>query len=227
MLYILGDMLGIEIAGFLSSYAEKFISREQLKAVLTIANLCITIVGIQGAISTKNNILMIVSCVIGAMIGLKLNLDDKFNKLGLFLKSKFKNANENFVKGFITIFMIQCVGSMAIVGPLNIGLKNDSSILSFKIILDICSTLIYGAIYGRSVMLSGPLVFLYEALIFLLAGVLQPILTSDVINEISAIGSLLIFGMSLDLLGIMKIKVANYLPALLGPIVYYLITMIV
>ena len=220
-------MLGIEIAGFVSSYAKKFISKAQLQAVLIIANLCSAVVGIQGAITTNNNVLMIVSCVIGAMIGVKLNLDDKFNQLGLFLKSKFKTEDENFVKGFITVFMVQCVGSMAIVGPLDIGLKDDSSILSFKIILDICSTLIYGAIYGRSVMLSGPFVFLYETIIFLLAGVLQPILTSDVINEISAIGSLLIFGMSLDLLDIVKLKVANYLPALLGPIVYYMITTLV
>ena len=137
MIYILLNMLGIEIAGFVSSYAKKIISKAQLQAVLIIANLCIAVVGIQGAITTNNNVLMIVSCVIGAMIGVKLNLDDKFNQLGLFLKSKFKTADENFVKGFITVFMIQCVGSMAIVGPLNIGLKNDSSILSFKIILDI------------------------------------------------------------------------------------------
>lgn len=217
-------MLGIEIAGFSSSYAKKFISKAQLQAVLIIANLCIAVVGIQGAITTQNNVLMIVSCVIGGIVGIRFNLDGKFNKLGLFLKSKFKTADENFVKGFITVFMIQCVGSMAIVGPLDIGLKNDSSILSFKIILDICSTLIYGAIYGRSVMLSGPFVFLYETIIFLLAGVLQPILTPDVINEISAIGSLLILGMSLDLLGIIELKVANYLPAILGPIVFYMIT---
>lgn len=224
MLYILWNMIGIEIAGFISSYAKKIISKAQLQAVLIIANLCIAVVGIQGAITTKNNILMIISCVLGAMIGVKMDLDGKFNQLGLFIKSMFKTADENFIKGFITVFMMQCVGSMAIVGPLNIGLKNDSTILSIKIILDICSTLIYGAIYGRSVMLSGPFVFLYETVIFLLAGILQPILTSDVINEISAIGSLLIFGMSLDLLGVIKLKVANYLPALLGPIVYYMIT---
>lgn len=224
MLYILWNMIGIEIAGFVSSYAKKIISKAQLQAVLIIANLCIAVVGIQGAITTKNNILMIISCVLGAMIGVKMDLDGKFNQLGLFIKSMFKTADENFVKGFITVFMMQCVGSMAIVGPLNIGLKNDSTILSIKIILDICSTLIYGAIYGRSVMLSGPFVFLYEAVIFLLAGILQPILTSEVINEISAIGSLLIFGMSLDLLGVIKLKIANYLPALLGPIVYYMIT---
>lgn len=222
MLYIFMNMMGIEAGGFLSRYVKKIISKKQVAGILIIANLCIAVVGVQGAIATKNSALMIISCVIGAVIGIGFDLDGKFNRLGDFLKSKFKHADENFVKGFITVFMIQCVGSMAIVGPLDIGLKGDASILQFKIILDACSSLIYGAIYGPSVMLSGPFVFLYEMIIFFLAGILHPFLTTTVINEISAIGSLLIFAMSLDLLGVIKIKVANFLPALLGPIVYYL-----
>lgn len=222
MLYIFMNMMGIEAGGFLSRYVKKIISKKQVAGILIIANLCIAVVGVQGAIATKNSALMIISCVIGAVIGIGFDLDGKFNRFGDFLKSKFKHADENFVKGFITVFMIQCIGSMAIVGPLDIGLKGDASILQFKIILDTCSSLIYGAIYGPSVMLSGPFVFLYEMIIFFLAGILHPFLTTTVINEISAIGSLLIFAMSLDLLGVIKIKVANFLPALLGPIVYYL-----
>lgn len=96
----------------------------------------------------------------------------------------------------------------------------------FKIVLDTTSSIIYGAIYGPSVMLSGPFVFLYQATILIFAGFLQPLLSDAVINEISAIGSLLIFAMSLDLLGILKLKVANYLPALLGPILYYIFILI-
>lgn len=227
MLYIFLNMAGIVAGGFFSRYCKKFMSKEQVNAILIIANLCIAVVGIQGAIATKNTVLMILSCVIGAIIGTGVDLDGKFNRLAVLLKSRFQHADENFVKGFITVFMIQCIGSMAIVGPLDIGLKNDASILSFKIILDTCSSLIYGAIYGPSVMLSGPFVFLYETGIFLLAGVLQPLLTPYVINEIPAIGSLLIFGLSLDLLGILHLKTANLLPAMLGPIFYYLITMMI
>lgn len=220
MLYIIMDLIGIELGGFLSRFIKKIISEKQVVGILVIANLCVAIIGIQGAIATKNSVLMIISCVIGALVGIGIDLDGKFKRFGSCLKSKFKHADETFVKGFITVFMIQCVGSMAIVGPLNIGLKGDASIMMFKIVLDICSSLIYGAFYGPSVMLSGPFVFLYEMIIFLLAGVIQPLLTASLINEISAIGSLLIFAMSLDLLGILEVKVANYLPALLGPIVY-------
>lgn len=226
MFYIFMNMIGIAAGGFFSRFMKKIISNKQVEAILIIANLCIAVIGIQGAAATKNSALMIISSVIGAGIGTGLDLDGKFNRFGDFIKSKLKTADENFVKGFITVFMIQCIGSMAIVGPLNIGLKGDPSILFFKIILDTCSSLIYGAVYGPSVMLSGPFVFLYETLVYLLAGLLQPFLTAEVINEISAIGSLLIFAMSLDLLGIIKVKAANYLPALLGPVVYYLIRLL-
>ena len=96
-----------------------------------------------------------------------------------------------------------------------------------KIILDIISSLIYGVVYGPSVALSGVFVFIYESLIFLCAGFLQPILAPDVIHEIGAIGSLLIVGMSLDLLGIIEMRIANYLLALLGPIIYYLVILFI
>lgn len=227
MKYILLNMLCIVAGGLVSGNIKKFISKTQVDAVLLIANICIAVVGIQGAIATKAPALLIISCVIGAMIGVAFDLDGKFNRSGEFLKSKFKGSNDDFVKGFLTVFMIQCVGSMAIVGPLNLGLQNDPSIMIFKIILDTCSSVIYGAMYGYSVMLSGPFVFLYEAVIFLMAEVLSPLLTTEVVNEISAVGSVLIFALSLDLLNIIRVKIANYLPVLLGPIVYYLICMFI
>lgn len=117
--------------------------------------------------------------------------------------------------------MIQVVGTLAIVGPLNVALMNDPSILIFKTVLDFTSTLIYGAKYGLSVMLSGPLVLVYQAAIYLLAGVVSPFLTPDTIHEMSAIDSALILALSLDLLGILRVKTANYLPDILGPVIYY------
>ena len=227
MIYIVIDMIGIILAGLVSQYIKRFISQKQLRHILLIVNLCILIVGIQGAIETKNTMLMLASCIIGAFIGVKLDLDERFQKLGSLFQSIQWLKNHFSVEGFITVFMIQCVGSMAIVGPLNIGLQNDANIMFIKIILDIISSLIYGVVYGPSVALSGVFVFIYESLIFLCAGFLQPILAPDVIHEIGAIGSLLIVGMSLDLLGIIEMRIANYLLALLGPIIYYLVILFI
>lgn len=217
-------MIGIVVAGILGQYTKRFISQKQLRYILTIVNLCILLVGIQGAITVQNTMLLIISCMAGALIGVELDLDGRFQKMGSLFKS-FSWIPDSFsVEGFVTVFMIQCVGSMAIVGPLNIGLQGDASIMTFKIILDMLSSLIYGMVYGPSVAFSGPFVFIYETIIFIFAGMLQPILSPYVIHEMSAIGSLLIMAMALDLLDIIKLKIANYLPALLGPIVYFLIT---
>ncbi len=110
---------------------------------------------------------------------------------------------------------------MAILGPINAALKGDGTILMLKSVLDFTSTLVYGTIYGSGVLLSGPMVFLYQGAIYLAAGFLSPSLTPQIVVEISAIGSLLIMALSLNLLDIVKIKVADYLPAMLGPVVYY------
>lgn len=221
MFYVLLNFIGIEAGGLASLLLKRFISEKQIRSLLVIANLCMVAVGLQGAITTQNSMLMILSCVLGSILGVALDLDGKFQAFGGFLQTRFRSGSESFTKGFITVFMIQAVGSMAIIGPLNVGLRGDPSILLFKCVLDTSSTLIYGTIYGPSVMLSGPFVFLSEAAIFLLAGVIAPFLTPEMTNEISAIGSLLIFAISLDLLDIVKVKVANYLPALLGPVLYY------
>lgn len=108
MFYILLNMLGIIGGGFFSQYLKKFVNEEQVCGMLIIANLCIAVVGIQGAIQTQNSALMILSAVFGAIVGIALNINRSFQKLGEFLKSKFKNTNENFVTGFITVLMIQC-----------------------------------------------------------------------------------------------------------------------
>lgn len=221
MFYVLLNLIGIEAGGLASLFLKRFISDRQVKSMLVIANLCMVAVGLQGAVATRNSMLMILSCVFGSVLGVALDLDGRFQALGGLLQRRFRSGSETFTKGFVTVFMIQAVGSMAIIGPLNVGLRGDASILLFKCVLDTASTLIYGALYGPSVMLSGPLVFLYEAAVFLLAGVIAPFLSPEMTGEISAIGSLLIFAISLDLLDILPVKVANYLPALLGPVVYY------
>lgn len=220
MLYILWNAVGIIIGGWLSEVIAHRIRKEQLMALLLIVNISMLVVGIQGAMETSNTILLMLSGAIGALIGTGLDLDEKFQKIALRLKSLMKKADEQFVQGFVTVFMIQCVGSMAILGPMNLRLHGDTQIIVFKIILDFISSLIYGMKFGKSVMATAPFVFAYEAIIYALSGGIEAFLTPTMTTELSAVGSLLILGMSLDLLGIIKMKVVNFLPAILVPLVY-------
>lgn len=223
MRYLLMNLGGILLGGLISRPAERLIARHHIQSMLIIANICVAIIGIQGAIQTQNSILLLLSCVIGGLVGSAIDIDRQFVRFGEWLKTKFRSEDENFSKGLITVFLMQAVGSMAILGPLNAALNNDPSILLFKTVLDFTSTLIYGAIYGKSVILSGPLVFLYQGAIYLFADLIAPFLSTTMTAEISAVGSVIIFALSLDLLGILKVKSANYLPALLGPVLYYAI----
>lgn len=223
MQYNLLNLAAILAGGAISLLVRKKLPMRQVEAARMIANLCILAVGIQGAIVTNNMMLMLLSAVLGGIIGTALGIDDGFQRLGEKLKNLAKSRDSRFSQGFVTVFMMQCIGSMAILGPINAALKGDGTILMLKSVLDFTSTLVYGTIYGSGVLLSGPMVFLYQGAIYLAAGFLSPLLKPQIVVEISAIGSLLIMALSLNLLDIVKIKVADYLPAMLGPVVYYIL----
>ena len=220
MFYVFLDLVGITIGGLLSKPLQKFLSDRQIDSMMEIATLCVGIIGIQGAIKTKQPLLMLISLVIGSVIGVWLDIDGKFSRFGDIIKGKLKTSDPHFVEGFVTVFMIECVGSMSIVGPLDVALSGSTNLMLFKVVLDAITSLVYGAIFGYSVLLSGPFVFLYEAIIYGGASFIQPLLTSSTINEISAVGSLLIVALACDILEIKRFKVANFLPALLGPIIF-------
>lgn len=226
MIYNIFNGIGIVLGAFIGRIVGHKLSEEQINTVLIGANLAILVIGIQGAIQTENPMLMIVSLCIGAIVGTALDIDGKFHNFGNRLQSKIKIGDPRYIGGVVQVIMIHVIGSMAIIGPVNAALKNDGSILIFKTILDFTSTLIFSTTFGFGVALSGIVTFLYQSGIYFLASFIAPILTPEVVNEISTIGSVLIVGLSLNLLNLKEIKISNFLPAILGPIVYYFLVLI-
>ena len=222
MIYLLINLLSIEAGGLLSRPLSRLLKPHHAKAMEIGAGLCVLILGIQGALESEASLLLLLSMVIGGLIGTQLDLQGLFYRLGDFFKRRFAPDDPAFSEGLIRLFLLQAVGAMAILGPLNAALQNDPTLILFKAILDFCSTLIYGTIYGRGVLLAGPLLFIYQTAIYLLAGVIEPFLTAEMIREIGAAGSLLILGIGLDMLDVFSFKSADYLPAVLGPVLYYL-----
>ena len=226
MIYNILNGFGIILGAFIGRLVGHKLSKEQISSVLIGANLAILVIGIQGAIQTENAMLMIVSLCIGAALGTALDIDGKFHNLGNRLQSKIKIGDPRYTSGVVQVIMMHIIGSMAIIGPVNAALKNDGSILIFKTVLDFTSTIIFSTTFGFGVALSGFVTFLYQGMIYFLASFIAPILTPEVVNEISAIGSVLIVGLSLNLLNLKEIKISNFLPAILGPIVYYFLGLI-
>ena len=166
-------------------------------------------------------VLFIISLVIGGTVGEVIGIEKSLEKLGMLLQKKVGSGENNIAQGFVTASLIFCVGTMAIIGSLESGLRGNYDILFAKSVLDGITSMILATTLGIGVIFSAGAVFIYQGAIILFAGSLEPLLTIQVIREISIIGGILIFGIGLNMLEIKKIKTANLLPAVIVPVIYY------
>ena len=216
---ILGSCIGLIF--------KKKISDKISKSVMVGLGVCTLYIGIAGSLEGENVIVAIVSIVLGVIIGTLLNIDDVLNKLSKKVEEKFKkDENESsFAEGLLTSTLLFCVGSMTITGSIQAGINGDNSLLITKAMLDFVSAMMLASSLGIGVLFSSISVLVIQGGLVLLSWLVAPVLSSAAINEITCVGSLLIIMIGTNLMGITKIKVADFLPAiLLSPFIYYLIS---
>jgi uncharacterized membrane protein YqgA involved in biofilm formation len=184
--------------------------------------LCVILVGILNALKSDALLLIIISIVIGSYIGELLKIEDNLLKLGQWLENKFSKEDNRFVKAFVTTSLIYCVGSMAIVGSLESGLTGNHKTLYVKSLLDGVVSIIFASYLGFGVIFSSIIVLLYQGSITLASSLLKPLLTEAVINQMTAIGGLIIIGIGINLLELKKINVGNMIPSIFIPLLYFL-----
>lgn len=209
---ILGAIIGILI--------RKGIKDKYKSIIMDGIGVSVVVIGIMGGIKANNIILIIGSIVVGCIIGEMIDIDLKLEHLGNKMETRFGKGDSNFSKGFVTASLVFCIGAMAIVGSLESGISGNHETLFAKSILDGISAVIFASTLGIGVAFSAIPVFIYQGGITLLANVVKDLLTPDVINEMSAVGGILILAIGINILGIKKIKVANMLPSIFIPIVY-------
>ena len=182
-------------------------------------------VGADGGLSTQYIMLMVLSLVIGAVLGELLNIEKHLDSLGERIKRRIpqKLTGATFVDGFVNASLLFCVGAMAIVGALEDGLTGDCSTLYAKSVLDGVTAILMAASLGVGVMFSAIPLLIYQGAITLLAQVVKPCLTDALISQISCVGSVLIVAIGINMIFGKKIKVGNLLPAILIPILYALL----
>ena len=182
--------------------------------------LCVLLIGISGALKGENTLIAILSIAIGAIIGEIIDLDRRLNNLGQLLEARFSKGDgeQTVARAFVMSSLLFCVGAMAIVGSLQSGMTGDHEMIYTKSMLDGISSIIFASSLGYGVVFSAVAVFVYQGAIVLLAQWIAPFLSDAVIVEMTCTGSLLIIALGLNMLGLTRIKVANYLPALLLPI---------
>ena len=168
-----------------------------------------------GAISSGGAMLLTICLALGALFGELLNLEDKFEAFGIWLRRKTGNEGDgNFVNGFVTASLTVCIGAMAIVGSIEDGINGDYSILATKAVLDLIIILVMTCSLGKGCMFSAIPVFVVQGGMTLLSRLLQPIMTASALANLSMTGSVLIFCVGVNLVWGKKIRVANLLPGL-------------
>jgi len=177
--------------------------------------------GVTGMMDGKNALITILSVVIGAAAGEALDLDGKLTGLGEWLEKRFSAGGEtvSVAEGFLSASLLFCVGAMTIVGSLQDGLSGDHTLLFTKSAMDFVSSIIFASTLGAGVLLAAGSVLVIQGGIALLAGFLAPVFHyGNTIPEMTVVGSVLILGLGLNILGVTKLKIMNYIPAIFLPV---------
>ena len=215
------NALTIICGGFIGLMLKKGISQRYQETIMDGLALVVITIGIINAVESRNIILVISSLVIGSIIGEKIRIDKRLNNFGGYLESKFKKEGSTFTEGFVSATLVFCVGAMAIVGSLEAGLLADYDTLFVKSMLDGITSMIFATTLGLGVLFSALPVLIYQGSITLLATSLSSVLSATVITEVSAVGGILIMAIGLSLLKVKEIRVANMIPAVFIPVIYY------
>ena len=190
---------------------------------------CTLYIGISGSLCGENVLIVIASIVLGVIAGTVLNIDGAVNRLAKAIETKFKKDNKgiSLAEGLVTATLLFCVGSMTVTGSIQAGLTGDNSVLITKATLDFVSSMMLASSLGLGVLLSSVSVLVIQGGLVLLAGLIAPFMSTGAINDMTCVGSILIIMIGTNLMGITKIKVADFLPAILfAPIIYNIVSLV-
>lgn len=190
------NALAIVAGGAVGLLFQRGIPERVSKTVMLGLGLCVLYIGISGAFACQSILIVIVAMTLGA------------------------------AAGFVTASLLCCVGAMAVNGSLDAGIRGDNSILLTKSMIDLVFCAMLATTLGAGVMLAGAAVFVVEGALTLLAGAIAPLLSEAAVADLTCAGSLLVAAIGLNQTGATKIKVADYLPALLFvPLIRWLVSL--
>lgn len=213
ILVIIGSLLGLLF--------KKGLPERITNVLMTGMAFCVLYIGITGLFEKGANILVIIVCfAVGTVIGELLNLDKQVNRLGAFVQKKFAKSHEksNIAEGFVTATLLFCVGAMTVVGSIDSGINGDNATLYSKSVIDCVAAIALTSSMGIGVIFASLSTLVIEGGLTLLANVVSPVLNDYIIAQMSVIGSLLIIALALNMLKITKIKVMNFVPAIILPV---------
>ena len=233
---ILANVLGIIGGGLLGLGCGRLISERFQKTIMMSCAVAVIFLGLTGTVKEMLRIgsdgvvmlvgtnCMLASLIGGAVIGEAINLEDRMECFGRWLQQKTGSGGDTrFVEGFVMASMTVCIGAMAVIGSINDRLLSDPSVLFAKTAIDAVVVMIMTATLGKGCIFSAISVGVFQGIIFLLAGFLEPIMTSAALKSLSAVGNILIFCVGTNLFGLPHVRIANLLPALVIAVAWELV----
>lgn len=228
MLGVFVNVITVIVGSLIGLLFKKGIPEKVSSAAMIGLGACTLYIGISGSLCGENPLILIAAVVLGAITGTLVNIDGAINRLAGKVESKFKKEGQkaSLAEGLVTSTLLFCVGSMTVTGSIQAGLTGDNTVLFTKATLDLVSSMMLASSLGVGVLLSSVSVFLIQGGLVLLAGVIAPFMNAAAINEMTCAGSLLIVMIGTNLMGITKIKVADYLPAIVfAPLICNLVAL--
>lgn len=229
MFGVLVNVITVIVGALVGLLFKKGIPERVSHAAMTGLGACTLYIGISGSLCGENVLILIGSVVLGAIVGTLLNIDGAINRLAAKVETRFrKEGNQiSLAEGLVSATLLFCVGSMTVTGSIQAGLTGDHSILITKAMLDLVSSMMLASSLGLGVLLSAGAVFVIQGGLVLLAGLIAPLMSTGAINEMTCAGSLLIIMIGTNLMGITKIKVADFLPAIVfAPVIYHIVPLL-
>ena len=229
------NVAAVVLAGLLGILLKGGIKQKYQDTLMHVLGISTIFIGVSGTlqemfviennkISVQGTMLLVISLVLGAFCGEFLAIEDKLEKLGVWLKDKVRAKNDTrFVDGFVNATLVICVGAMAIVGSLKDGLTGDHMTLFVKSALDFVIVMIFASAMGVGALFSALPLGIYQGGITVFAKFISPYLSDAMISDLNLVGSAMIFGIGVNLAFGKKFKVGNFLPGLLVPVIYELI----
>ena len=218
------NALSVIVGSIIGIYFGSFLSEKIRKTVFQIIGLFTLALGIQMSLKTNQFLILLVSLIIGSIVGDSLSIEKGIESLSNKLKIKLQSENKLFSEGLITAFLLYCIGSMTFVGSIEEGIHQNRTLMYTKSVMDGITSILLASSFGTGVLFSAIPLLIFQSALTLGAFYFESYLHSELITEISAVGGIIIFGIGLNILEITKIKVSNMLPALFLIIpIYYLI----
>lgn len=230
MLGVIVNVITVIFGSSIGLLFKKGIPERVCTAAMTGLGTCTLYIGISGSLCGENVLIAIASVVLGAITGTLLDIDGAINKLAKTVEAKFNHRGKgvSIAEGLVTATLLFCVGSMTVTGSIQSGLTGDNSVLITKATLDLVSSMMLASSLGFGVMLASVSVLVIQGALVLLAELIAPLMSTAVINEMTCTGSILIIMIGTNLMGITKIKVADFLPAILfAPVIYNIVNLLI